>query len=179
MGELETTPITQDLLEQAAALLDLCQSHMVTLVTAESCTGGLVAAVLTDAPGASTVVEGGFVTYSNEAKMTTLGVPADLIERFGAVSEEVARAMASGALAHSQARLSVSITGIAGPGGGSEHKPIGLVHFATALGDEVRHRKVNFGDIGRGEVRRQSVKTALRMLEEHVRSLGDGDQARP
>src|SRR5215813_12212541 len=108
-----------ELEQRARALLDLCRSKKLTIATAESCTGGLVAATLTEVPGSSDVVERGFVTYSNAAKSQMLGVPADLIARFGAVSRETAEAMAQGALAHSLADLAVSITGIAGPGGGS------------------------------------------------------------
>src|SRR5499427_4160717 len=118
----------------AHALLDLCRAKRLMIATAESCTGGLVAAMLTEIPGSSDVLERGFVTYSNAAKTAMLGVPADVIARFGAVSRETAGAMAQGALTHSPADLAVSITGIAGPGGGSPDKPVGLVHFAAAAG---------------------------------------------
>src|SRR5215468_11801064 len=121
-----------ELEQYARALLDLCRSKKLTIATAESCTGGLVAATLTEIPGSSDVLERGFVTYSNAAKTAMLGVPADVIARFGAVSRETAEAMAQGALAHSPADLAVSITGIAGPGGGTPDKPVGLVHFAAA-----------------------------------------------
>jgi nicotinamide-nucleotide amidase len=168
MHEVTRLPITAELLDQAAALLRLCDERGITVVTAESCTGGLVAGALTDIAGASSVVVGGFVTYSNEAKAASLGVDPGLILAHGAVSEPVARAMATGALSRSEAQLSVSITGIAGPGGGSAEKPVGLVHFATALGQDVRHRRMTFGDIGRTDVRREAVKTALAMLEEHA-----------
>ena len=149
----------------ASAVLDACRAAGLTVATAESCTGGMVAAALTDVPGSSDVVERGFVTYSNAAKTQLLGVPAELIARHGAVSEPVARRMAEGALAHSPADLAVAITGIAGPGGGTEAKPEGLVHFACARRDRATaHARVEFGAIGRAEVRARSVEQALRML---------------
>ena len=120
------------LLDDAAALLDACRARGVRLATAESCTGGLIAAALTAIAGSSDVVDRGFVTYSNEAKTELVGVPAELIARHGAVSEEVARAMAEGALARSRAGIAVSVTGVAGPGGGSAEKPVGLVCFGLA-----------------------------------------------
>ena len=135
------------------------------VATAESCTGGLVAAALTDIPGSSSVVDRGFVTYSNEAKADLLGVPMDLIIEHGAVSEPVARAMAEGALARSKAGLTVAITGIAGPGGGSAEKPEGLVHFACArTGHDTSHARIEFGALGRAEVRSRSAQQALEML---------------
>ncbi len=135
------------------------------LATAESCTGGMVAAALTDIPGSSSVVERGFVTYSNAAKAECLHVPMALIETHGAVSEPVARAMATGALAHSPADLAVSVTGIAGPGGGSVSRPEGLVHFACARrGGATAHARIEFGALGRDRVRAASVKQALEML---------------
>lgn len=165
--ELEFTRIDKALIEAAWDLLDVCKSRRLTIVTAESCTGGLVAAALTDAPGASDVVQGGFVTYSNEAKQTSLGVSKDLLDRFGAVSEPVARAMAEGALQNSLADVSVAITGVAGPAGGTEDKPVGLVHFAAARrGAPTLHREKRFGDIGRGPVRRNSAMEAIAMLKE-------------
>jgi nicotinamide-nucleotide amidase len=154
-----------ELLDQARALLDLCRTKKLTIATAESCTGGLVAATLTEIAGSSDVLERGFVTYSNAAKNEMLGVPADVIARFGAVSRETAEAMAQGALAHSPADLAVSITGIAGPGGGLPGKPVGLVHFAAAArGGPLAHHEARFGDIGRAQVRNVSVKQALDML---------------
>ncbi|MEM6945733.1 MAG: CinA family protein [Pseudomonadota bacterium] len=151
----------------AEALLAVCGKKRLMISTAESCTGGLITAVLTDIAGASTVVERGFVTYSNEAKTEMLGVPAALIAQHGAVSEPVARAMAKGALTRSRADLVVSVTGIAGPGGGSPAKPEGLVHFAwgSSVGD-FAHERVEFGAIGRGAVRAATVEHALdRLLE--------------
>lgn len=163
---LEFTPIDEQLVLAAAALLDLCRQRELSIVTAESCTGGLVAAVLTDAPGASDVVFGGFVTYANEAKSGLIGVPAELIAKHGAVSEPVARAMASGALEHSEADLSVAITGVAGPGGGGEEKPVGLVHLAAERrGGTVIHREMRYGDIGRGPIRSHSVMEAINLLK--------------
>jgi nicotinamide-nucleotide amidase len=124
--------ISQALLDEATALLDACRAKRVKLATAESCTGGLIAGVLTAIAGSSDVVERGFVTYSNEAKTELLGVPAELIGAVGAVSEQVARAMAEGALQHSHADIAVSVTGVAGPGGGSTEKPVGLVWLGLA-----------------------------------------------
>lgn len=149
-----------------ADLLDLCKRHGLMVATAESCTGGLVAAALTAIPGSSAVVERGFVTYSNHAKADMLGVPMALIDAHGAVSEAVARAMAEGALAHSRAALSVAITGIAGPDGGTAEKPVGLVHFAAARrgGATIARHHVFAGD--RDAVRAEATRTALAMLGE-------------
>ncbi len=135
-----------------------------TVALAESCTGGLVTAALTDIPGSSAAVDRGFVTYSNAAKTEMLGVPAEMIERHGAVSEAVARAMAEGAIAASRADLSVAITGVAGPGG-TPRKPEGLVHFACARrgGDTVETRR-EYGALGRARVREAAVEQALGML---------------
>ena len=151
----------------ATALLDLCKSKKLMVTTAESCTGGLVAGALTDIAGSSAVVDRGFVTYTNAAKHQMLGVPNATIERHGAVSRETAEAMVRGALGHANADLAVSITGIAGPGGGTADKPVGLVHFAAASrAGNLMHRERRFGDIGRGAVRRLSVLEALAMLTE-------------
>jgi nicotinamide-nucleotide amidase len=151
----------------ATALLDLCKANKLMLATAESCTGGLVAGALTDIAGSSAVVDRGFVTYTDEAKQQMLDVPGGTLERQGAVSRETAEAMARGALAHSLADIAVAITGIAGPGGGSAAKPVGLVHFAAASrGGRLIHRERRYGDIGRAEVRRRSVLEALAMLSE-------------
>lgn len=154
------------LLDQAARLLQLCRTARLRLTTAESCTGGLVAGLLTAIPGSSDVVERAFVTYSNEAKAEMLGVPASLIEAKGAVSAEVALAMAQGALAHARADLAVAVTGVAGPGGGSAEKPVGLVHFATArVGGATVHEEHRFGPLTRDAIRMRSVETALAMLK--------------
>src|SRR3990172_1434069 len=161
----ERVEIDAKLLAQAAELLAACRACGETVATAESCTGGLVAATLTAIPGASDVFERGFVTYSNSAKSEMLGVPYWLIERHGAVSDDVARAMAGAALTHSHASLAVSVTGIAGPAGGTEEKPIGLVYFAAGRREEpVRSECVLFGDLGRAEIRRRSVERALAIL---------------
>lgn len=140
----------------------------VTLTAAESCTGGLVMAALTAVAGSSAAVDRGFVTYSNAAKTGMLGVSAELIVSQGAVSEAVARAMATGAIAQSEATVSVSITGIAGPGGGSDHKPVGLVHFAACGSTGVVDAEHRFGDIGREEVRLASVRVALNLLLDRI-----------
>jgi nicotinamide-nucleotide amidase len=166
----------QELDKAARALLDLCKSKGLKLATAESCTGGLVAGALTEIPGSSDVVERAFVTYSNAAKNAMLGVPSTTLEMHGAVSRETAEAMAEGALAHAPVDLAVSITGVAGPGGGSAAKPVGLVHFAAAARDgRLVHREMRYGDIGRSEVRRRSVFQALAMLHE----LADRNQGKP
>lgn len=136
--------------------------------TAESCTGGLVAGALTAIAGSSAVVERGFVTYSNAAKSELLGVPAALIEAHGAVSEPVARAMAEGAVDRSGAQVSVAVTGVAGPGGGSVEKPVGLVHFAARGPRGLIHVERRFGDIGREAVRLESVRVALHLLLDRI-----------
>ena len=155
------------LLARAEALVRAYAAAGRTIATAESCTGGLVAGLLTAVPGSSAVLERGFVTYSNAAKTEVVGVPAELVAAHGAVSAPVARAMAEGALAHSRANVAVAITGIAGPGGGSADKPVGLVHFGLAApGAPVRHRERRYGDLGRAEIRRRAVADALALLEE-------------
>jgi nicotinamide-nucleotide amidase len=157
----------ESLSDRARAILLAAEAKGWLVATAESCTGGLIAACLTEIPGSSAVVERGFVTYSNEAKTEMLGVPAEMIARVGAVSEEVAQAMAAGALARSRAHLAVSVTGVAGPGGGTRDKPVGRVHLALAgPDDKMRHRKCDFGDIGRQEVRIASLAVAFELLEQ-------------
>jgi nicotinamide-nucleotide amidase len=151
---------------RAAALIARYASLGLKIAIAESCTGGLVAGLLTEIAGSSAVLERGFVTYSNEAKRESLGVPAATLEAHGAVSEATARAMARGALAHSRAQVAVSITGVAGPGGGTAEKPVGLVHFACAgPGATVVAVERRFGDLGRSEIRIASVEQALELLE--------------
>jgi len=150
--------------KRAEFLLAACRGKGHRIATAESCTGGLIASLLTAVAGSSDVFERGFVTYTNLAKQQMLGVDATLFETVGAVSEQVARAMAEGALRHADASLAVSVTGIAGPGGGSEEKPVGLVHMAVARADGITgHQRHQFtGD--RASVRLQTVNAAVRML---------------
>jgi nicotinamide-nucleotide amidase len=154
----------EEITARAVALLEACRARGLTVATAESCTGGLVSAALTAIPGSSDVVAGGLVTYSNAAKTALAGVPATLIGEHGAVSEPVARAMAEGGRARLAASLAVSLTGVAGPGGGSEAKPVGLVHFACASPAGTHHREERFGSLSRDEIRRRSVLVALEML---------------
>lgn len=143
-------------------LLAEARAQRLTLATAESCTGGLIAAALTEIPGSSDVLERGFVSYANEAKQALLGVPGDLIATYGAVSEPVARAMALGVLAHSPCDLAIAVTGVAGPGGGTAQKPVGLVHIAAARRHgEVLHEERRFGPLSRHEIRMGSVEAAL------------------
>lgn len=164
-----SSPFPADLRQAAVALLDACRVQRLRIVTAESCTGGLIAALLTEIPGSSDVVDRGMVVYSNGAKAAQLGVPPALIDAHGAVSEEVARAMAEGALRHADAQLSVAVTGVAGPGGGTAAKPVGLVHLASArAGAATRHTRQVFGG-DRAAVRMASVACALGLLAEQAR----------
>ena len=161
-----------DLIKDAEQLLDKLREQGMTLATAESCTGGLIAGLLTEIPGASEVLCSGFVTYSNAAKTSMLGVDEDLIERHGAVSEEVARAMAGGALKSSTADIAVAVTGIAGPAGGTKEKPVGLVHLCAARKDGiVSHQEQRYGSLGRSEIRLASVRDAIGLIEA-VRTAG-------
>jgi nicotinamide-nucleotide amidase len=157
------------LASKAADVLQACRKAGVKIVTVESCTGGLIAATLTEIAGSSDVVERGFVTYSNEAKCELVGVPPELIKLYGAVSEDVARAMAQGGLDHSRADIAVSVTGIAGPGGATATKPVGLVHLACARrGGAVLHERHVFpGD--RAAVRWASVEAALSLVAQATR----------
>ena len=160
------------LIEQARALVDLCRGKKLTIATAESCTGGLVAAALTEIAGSSDVFERGFVTYSNAAKQAMLGVPSATLAGFGAVSRETAQAMALGALVHSAASLTVAVTGIAGPGGATADKPVGLVYLAAvARCGRVLTQEQRFGDIGRAKVRLAAVERGLAMLNELARAV--------
>src|SRR5215475_6080454 len=155
--------------DEAARLLDAFRARDMRLVTAESCTGGLIAGLLTEIPGSSDVVERGFVTYSNEAKEELLDVSHSLLEAHGAVSEPVARAMAKGALKHARAERSIAVTGIAGPGGGTLSKPVGLVYIAVARPEgDVMVREYRFGDIGRDKVRLATVEKALGLLRDSL-----------
>jgi nicotinamide-nucleotide amidase len=159
--------IDDDIVEAAKRLLDICKRKNLTVATAESCTAGLVAGTLTEVPGTSSILDRGFVTYSNQAKEDMLGVSPETLKAHGAVSRQTAEEMARGALAQAPVDLAVSVTGIAGPDGGSAEKPVGLVHFAAASrGGALIHAEKRFGDIGRAEVRKQSVLQAFRMLHE-------------
>ncbi|TBD37686.1 CinA family protein [Rhizobium ruizarguesonis] len=158
----------QDIVSTAEAIIRDFAAAGLMVSTAESCTGGLIAGALTEISGSSAVVDRGFVTYTNSAKVDMLGVQAETLLRFGAVSEETARQMAHGALFRSRAEIAVAVTGIAGPGGGSAEKPVGLVHLAAkSRAGALIHRKMHYGDIGRSEVRLATIRTALEM----VRSL--------
>lgn len=158
--------IDDELRAAAQRVLDLLRARGLKVATAESCTGGLVAATLTEIAGSSDVVDCGFVTYSNAAKQAMLGVPAATLKRHGAVSGETAAAMTAGALKNSQADLAVAITGIAGPSGGTTEKPVGLVYLAAASRDGRRlARTRRYGKIGRRRVRQRSVAEALELLQ--------------
>jgi nicotinamide-nucleotide amidase len=163
MADLNS-PFSPALRAAATTLLATCRAAALRIVTAESCTGGLIAALLTEIAGSSDVVDRGMVVYSNQAKAEQLGVPPALIDAHGAVSEPVARAMAEGALQHANAALSIAVTGVAGPGGGTAQKPVGLVHFACARhgGATVHERHVFPGD--RAAIRMASVAVALGLL---------------
>ncbi len=150
----------------ATAVLVACRTRQLTVATVESCTGGLVSGALTAIAGSSDVVNGGLVTYSNAAKTALAGVDQTLLVQHGAVSEPVARAMAEGGRLRLSASLAVSITGVAGPGGGSVEKPVGLVHFACAGAGPTQHREMRYGALSRDEIRKRSVITALEMLLE-------------
>ena len=161
---------TSEIRALARSLLDLCKARRLTVATAESCTGGLVAGALTEIAGSSAVVMCGFVTYSNDAKHELLGVKQDTLLNFGAVSKETALAMATGGLKRAGTDLIVSITGVAGPGGATPGKPVGLVHFGAAARDgRVLHLEKRFGAIGRSAVRQRSVIEALKLLTELAR----------
>lgn len=155
------------LTDAARQLIDDLAARHLTLATAESCTGGLIVALLTDHAGSSRVVERGFVTYSNAAKAEAIGVDRHLIERVGAVSREVAVAMAEGAIRNSHADVAVAVTGLAGPDGGTAEKPIGLVHLAAARrGGATLHHEARFGAIGRSAIREAAVGEALRLVRQ-------------
>lgn len=157
----------REMLDAASGIIDLCRRHGEKLATAESCTGGLIGGCLTAVDGSSSVVDGGFITYSNEAKMAMLAVPGDMLAEFGAVSEPVARAMAEGALRHSPlASITVAVTGIAGPGGGSAEKPVGLVHFGCAASNRPTLHQSHIFKGDRHEVRRQTIMCAFALIRE-------------
>ena len=158
-----------EIIARAASILQRARAQNLKIATAESCTGGLVAALFTEIPGSSATFDRGFVVYSNAAKHDMLGVPADLIETHGAVSAQTACAMAEGALAHSQADIAIAITGVAGPGGGSAEKPVGLVHFASArAGAPTMPVEMRYGDMGRANVRRAALESALDLIESRL-----------
>ena len=158
--------MSDELRNAATAVLAAARARGLKIATAESCTGGLVAGALTEIAGSSDVFDRGFVTYSNAAKQQVLGVPADILREYGAVSRETAEAMARGALGKAKVDIVVAITGIAGPGGGGPGKPVGLVHFATSTrAGKLTHHEARYGDIGRAEVRQKSVLQALAMLK--------------
>ncbi len=158
------------ILLQGSQFLQTCRSKKLMLATAESCTGGLIASLITAIEGSSDVFDRGFVTYSNDAKTDCLGVPISLINKFGAVSKQVAKAMADGALANSGAHLSLSVTGIAGPGGGTQEKPVGLVCIGSALirSDTIVEKHIFSGD--RDAVRNKTVAQAITMLNRQART---------
>lgn len=159
---------SSELLAFAESLLAQCRDKGVMVATAESCTGGLIAGLLTEIAGSSDVVDRGFVTYSNEAKVAMLGVHEEVIKTYGAVSEAVAKEMAQGALEHSRAQLSVAVTGVAGPGGGSAEKPVGTVHLAVAReGRGTQHVKCVF-DGSRADVRMQTVEKAIEAMMDAI-----------
>ncbi len=160
-----------DIARLAEAVVTALTAEGLTISTAESCTGGLIAGALTSVAGSSAVVYGGFVTYANEAKIAMVGVPFGLLRAHGAVSKEVAMAMAEGALAAAGTHLGVAVTGVAGPGGGSAEKPVGLVHFAVASGDETRHLRKAFDPAwSREQIRHASVIEALKLVQKAARS---------
>jgi nicotinamide-nucleotide amidase len=162
------SPFPNDILSAAETIIRDFTAAGLMVSTAESCTGGLIAGALTEISGSSAVVDRGFVTYTNSAKIEMLGVQPETLLRFGAVSEETARQMVHGALFRSRAEIAVAVTGIAGPGGGSAEKPVGLVYLAAkSRAGALIHRKMLYGDIGRSEVRLATIRTALEM----VRSL--------
>lgn len=154
------------LLRLAEVTLMQAREQKLRIATAESCTGGLIAGLLTEIPGSSDVFDRGFVVYSNRAKQDMLNVPGDLIADMGAVSEAVARMMAEGAVENSNAHMAVAVTGVAGPGGGTPLKPVGLVHIAACRERRtILHEAHRFGDIGRSEIRMKTVEAALVLLE--------------
>ena len=166
MDRIELPRIDEALVRHAARIVRLAEAGNKTIVTAESCTGGLLAAVLSDAPGAGQRLQGGFVTYTKEQKSTALGISADLLDRVGAVCPMVAHAMTQGALAASPADIAVAITGVAGPQPDEDDNPVGYVCLAAAArnGDALGVER-HYGDIGRGEVRYRAVEEALALLE--------------
>ncbi|MGX5722451.1 CinA family protein [Shinella zoogloeoides] len=157
----------EDIEETARRIVNDFSARGLMIATAESCTAGLIAGVITEIAGSSNAFDRGFVTYSNAAKQQMIGVSAETLKAHGAVSRPTALEMAEGAIRHSNADISVAVTGIAGPGGGTDEKPVGLVHLAAARkGRETLHREMRYGDIGRSAVRLATIRTALEMLVE-------------
>ena len=156
------------LIDKTSHLLETCKRLDISLTTAESCTGGMISALLTEIPGSSAVIHQSYVTYANTAKHTILGVPTKILQDNGAVSEETVRAMAEGAVIISGADISIAVSGIAGPGGGTADKPVGTVHFATHYQGKTVHDCQQFGEIGRHEVRMATVAHAIDMLTKHL-----------
>jgi nicotinamide-nucleotide amidase len=168
--------LDDDIVEAAKRLMAVCKRKNLLVATAESCTAGLVAGTLSEVPGVSSILDRGYITYSNEAKHDMLGVPREVLEQHGAVSRQAAEAMVRGVLGRSRVDLAVSVTGIAGPDGGSTEKPVGLVHFATATRTgKLMHAEMRYGNIGRANVRKMSVLQAFLMLHE----LAEGEGANP
>jgi nicotinamide-nucleotide amidase len=168
--------LDDDIVEAAKRLLDICKRKNLTVATVESCTAGLVAGTLTEVPGTSSILDRGFITYSNQAKEDMVGVSAATLKAHGAVSRQTAEEMARGAIARAPVELAVSVTGIAGPDGGSAEKPVGLVYFAAASrSGQFAHAEKRYGDIGRADVRKQSVLQAFRMLHD----LAENEESRP
>ena len=165
-------------MDMAEKTLDEARAKGIRLCTAESCTGGLIAALLTEIPGSSAVLERGFVTYSNRAKHEMLGVPQAVLDTYGAVSPQTALEMAKGALAHADAHISVAVTGIAGPGGGTDEKPVGLVHFATGRAPKpgvppyINSQERRFGGQSRSRIRLLTVQHALMMVQREIEVFG-------
>ncbi|MBV9262084.1 MAG: CinA family protein [Pseudolabrys sp.] len=168
--------LDDDIVEAAKNLLDICKRKNLLVATAESCTAGLVAGTLTEVPGTSSILDRGYVTYSNEAKHEMLGVSGEILKQHGAVSPQTAEAMVRGVLGRARVHLAVSVTGIAGPDGGSAEKPVGLVYFAAASrSGKIVDVEKRFGNVGRGQVRKMSVLQAFKMLHD----LAEGEEAKP
>lgn len=167
--KIEFTAIDEAIVRRAADVVAAAKRHGRCIVTAESCTGGILASVLSDAPGAADQLAGGFVTYTKQQKTVALGVPAELLARESAVSVPVARAMAEGALTQSHADIALAITGVAGPDRDEDGNPVGLVYFAIAERDrDTVHHRHDFGDLGRGKVRYAAAMTALELLRRAI-----------
>lgn len=173
---MSDSPFPLDIVETASMVLEQARLRGAKIATAESCTGGLIIGSLTEIAGSSDIIDRGFITYANEAKMAMLGITEQALKDHGAVSEQVARAMALGALVQSDATLAVSCTGVAGPGGGSKEKPVGLVHMAVARqvngqGPSCLHHEARFGEQGRAAIRLATVRQAHRMLLQQLAQL--------